>query len=76
MPSRVDADQTHYVKVVLHREEGDEGGDHLLDGESPQGVLVAHDEELTHLDHRLQLLALIPAGLEPRQQLVGFATWK
>ena len=32
-----------------------------------QGVLVAHDEHLTHLYHRLQLAALVPGSLQDIQ---------
>ena len=39
---------------MLHLEDI-EGRHHLAHGEAGQGVLVAHGQHLTHLDHSLQL---------------------
>ena len=66
----VPACMIHEVEVVLHLEEDDECGDDLPDGEAGERVLVAHDQQLTHLDHRLQLSRFVPRCLQARQQLV------
>lgn len=54
---------SYHVEVVFNLEQTDEGRHDLFDGKSGQGVLVAHDEDLAHLDDCLQLLALVPGCL-------------
>lgn len=55
-------------------EQRDESGNDLLDRKAGQRVFVAHDEQLTHLDDRLQLLTFIALCLQTLQQLMSFAT--
>ena len=54
----------HHIKVVLHVKQVDERRNRLPHGESGQCVLVAHHQQLAHLDGRLQLLALIRRVLQ------------
>ena len=54
----------HEVKIVFHLEENDQGGHDLPYGEARQRVLVAHDKQLAHLDHSLQLSRFITGGLQ------------
>ena len=67
----VPAGVVHEVEVVLHLEEDDERRHDLPDGEAGQRVLVAHDQQLTHLDHRLQLSRFVSCCLQALQQLVS-----
>lgn len=53
-------------------EQVDERGHDLAHGEAGQRVLVAHHQQLAHLDDGLQLLALVPGRLQARQQLRRF----
>lgn len=57
---------------MLSSEQVYERGHDLAHGEAGQRVLVAHHQQLAHLDDGLQLLALIARRLQPRQQLGGF----
>jgi len=67
---------THHIKVVIHGEQSDECGNNLLNREACQSIFVAHDEHLTHFDHRLQLLTLIANRLKSRQELLSFRSCK
>jgi hypothetical protein len=59
----------YHVKVVLHGEEVDEGGHDLLDGESSEGVLIAHDQHLAHFDDRRELNGFVGARQTGEQLL-------
>ena len=60
IPARV----IHQFKVVFHLEKDDEGRNDLSNRKSGQGVLVAHDQQLTHLDHGLKLTRLVASRLK------------
>jgi hypothetical protein len=49
----------HHVEIVFHVEQMDKGGYGLADGKSGQRVFIAHHQQLTHLDGRLQLLTFV-----------------
>lgn len=61
----------HDGKVVFNTEQVDERSDDLLNRESSERVLVAHDKNLAHADHRLQLLAFVIHCLHASKQLLG-----
>lgn len=54
----------HHVEVVFGREQVDERGHDLPHGEPGERVLVAHHQQLAHLDHGLELLALVAGSLQ------------
>lgn len=61
---------------MFNLKQTDEGRHDLFDGKSGKGVLIAHDEDLAHLDDCLQLLALIASCLKALKQLLSFANYK
>ena len=69
LPARV----VHQVKVVFHLEQNYECGHDLSDREPGERVLVAHDQQLTHLDDSLQLSRFVSCGLQPLEQLLRLA---
>lgn len=58
-------------------EEGtDQGRHHRLDREAPQRLLVAHHQQLAHLDGGLELLRLVAGSLQALQELLGLGAWR
>ncbi|KAF3848045.1 hypothetical protein F7725_021073 [Dissostichus mawsoni] len=55
--------------------ETDQSGHHTLDGESTECFLVAHHQQLAHLDGSLELLGLVACGLKTLQELLSLGAW-
>lgn len=49
---------------------------HTLDGESTECFLVAHHQQLAHLNRSLELLRLVACGLQALQELLSLGAWK
>lgn len=54
-----------------HAGQTDQSGHHALHWEPPQRLLIAHDQQLAHLDGGLKLLRLIAGGLQALEELLS-----
>lgn len=53
-----------------------QSGHHTLDRESTKCFLIAHHQQLAHLNSSLELLRLVTCGLQALQELLSLGAWK
>lgn len=53
-----------------------QSGHNALDRKSTKSLLIAHHQQLAHLNSSLELLRLVTCGLQALQQLLSLGAWK